>query len=351
MLWTRYRLLALLAVACLAAAAAVGDPLDPGVGYSPATLLALVGAEYLLLAVYAGLNGAYPRPATVAAAVVHLVVFAVLVVATAEDAVAPTAAAAAPTAEAAAGATAGAATGAAALSAPLATVAVDRLPLLLVLTPIPAAFSLGASSRASDRGPYVVGAALVTLAGPVLANMLLAAAAASPAAAGPSTPELATLTAATVALVAGLPPYLAARRRKPGFRDRYPSLDELPVSRASVTVVGWALLVVSGWGPLRVASGAAVDRAWGIVPPDDVLAVPFLALMAVLGVFAAGLLDDADRVERAFGVVVLAYLVGVLAAFAVFTLDVPLDRPRYLGFAAVLVVSALAAVVAVRRVG
>lgn len=328
MLWTRYRLLVLLGVACLAAATAAGDPLAGG--YAVATLLAFVGSEYVLLGVYAALNGAYPIRSVVAAATAHVAIVAGAVLATAAPAsgLFP-------------------APGSLPATGTLADVAVDWLPLALVLAPVPVGFALGASSRATDRAPYVLGAAVVAVGGPVAANTLLVATAGT--AVGSNDPELATLGAAAVALVAGLPPYLAARRRKPGFRDRYPSLDELPVSRASLTVALWLLFVVSGWGPGRVASGTALDRAWGIVPPDDLLAVPFLALMAATGVVAAGLLESSDPVERGFGVAVLAYLVGTLAAVLVPLVDVAVRSPRYLGFGAVLLVTAIAAVVAVRR--
>lgn len=318
MLWTRYRLLVLLGVACLAAASAAGDPLSPG--YAVATLLAFVGCEYLLLGVYAALDGAYPTRGAVAAATTHVAIVAGIVLATADPA-----------------------TGSLPASDHLAGLVVDRLPLALVLAPVPAGFVLGASTRAADRAPYVLGTAVVAVGGPVAANSVMVAADAAAA------PELATLSAASFAVVAGLPPYLAARRRKPGFRDRYPSLDELPVSRASLTVVLWLLVVVSGWGPVRVASGSAFRRAWGIVPPGDLLAVPFLALMAATGVVAAGLLDEADPVERGFGVVVVAYLVGALAALLVQLVDVPVRPPRYLGFGAVVLVTSFAALVVVRR--
>lgn len=313
MLWTRYRLLGFVGALVLLASVLFTAPLAPGFALGP--LAAFVGAELLLLAGYAGLNGARPNRGTLAAANSHLVVYTGFVALELY--------------------------GTPALSLPEAAFA--RLPLLLVLAPVPAAFSLGASSRADDRGPYVLGAAVVAVAGPLLANTLLRSVVGVPA------PEMETLRAAAVAVVAAVPPYLTARRRKPGFRDRYPSIDDLPVSRATLTVVAWLLFVVSGWGPFRVASGTAFQRAWGIIPPESVLAIPFLGLMATVGVFAAGIVDSPARIERAFGVSVVCYLVGALAAYLFPLFGLQVDPPRYLGFASVVVVSLLALAVLVDR--
>ncbi|WP_255196657.1 hypothetical protein [Halorarius litoreus] len=314
MLWTRYRLLGFVGAVCLLGSWLLADPLAPGL--APGALGTFVGAELLLLAGYAGLNGARPVRGTLAALNSHLVVYTGFVAVTVLQSP----------------------------QLPLPEAAFARLPLLLVLAPIPAAFSLGASSRAADRGPYVLGAAVVAVAGPVVANTLLRWVAGVPE------PELETLTAAAVGVVAALPPYLTARRRKPGFRDEYPGLDDLPVSRATLTVTAWLLFVVSGWGPFRVASGTAFQRAWGIIPPESVLAIPFLGLMATVGVFAVGIVDSEAVVERLFGVGVVLYLLGAVAAYAFPLLDVDLDPPRYLGFASVVLVSLLALAVLYRRV-
>lgn len=316
MLWTRYRLLGLVGGGALLAAAVFAEPLAPG--FAVGAVVAFVGVELLALSAYAGFNGAKPVPATLAAAYCHLCVYGGFV--------------AADLARVASGIDT-----ALALDAALA-----RLPLALAV--VPAAFSLGASTRADDRGPYVLGAAVVAVAGPVLANTLLRRLG------GVASPEFETLTVAAVGIVAAVPPYLTSRRRKPGFRDRYPAIDDLPVSRATLTVGAWLLFVVSGWGPFRVASGAAFQRAWGVVPPDSVLALPFVGLMVTVGVFAAGIADGEDTVERVFGLAVVAYLVGTLAAYLFPVFDVQVTPPRYLGFTSVLVVSLLALVVLSRRV-
>lgn len=319
MLWTRYRLLGLVGAVALLAAAVFADPLAPG--FAVGTVVAFVAVELLLLAVYAALNGARPVAATFAAAYVHLFVYGGFVVADL------------------------AGQSPAAIDAALvADAALARLPLALALLAVPAAFSLGASSRADDRGPYLLGAAVVAVAGPILANTLLRRAGNVP------NPEFETLTVAAFGIAAALPPYLTSRRRKPGFRDRYPSIDDLPVARATLTVAAWLLFVVSGWGPFRVASGTAFQRAWGIVPPESILALPFIGLMVVMGVLAAGILDNEPVVERAFGVAVVGYLVGALAAYLFPLFEVDVSPPRYLGFASVVLVSVLALVVLYRRV-
>lgn len=313
MLWTRYRLLGFVGALALLGSWIFADPFAPG--FTPGPLAAFVGAELLLLAGYAGLNGARPVRGTFAALNSHLVVYTGFVAVTYLQSPQPA----------------------------LPEAAFARLPLMLVLTPIPAAFSLGASSRAADRAPYVLGAAVVAVAGPVLANTLLRWVV------GVSAPEFDTLTAAAVGIVAALPPYLTARRRKPGFRDEFPGIDDLPVSRATLTVVAWLLFVVSGWGPFRVASGTAFQRAWGIIPPESVLAIPFLGLMATVGVFAVGIVDSTARIERLFGASVVLYLVGALAAYVFPLLNLDVDPPRYLGFASVVLVSLLALGVLYRR--
>jgi hypothetical protein len=317
MLWTRYRLLGLVGAVALLAAVVFADPLASG--YAIGTVAAFAGVELVLLAVYAGLNGAKPVPATLAAIYTHLLVYGgTVVVDLARD---PT--------------------------LPVPETALAHLPLALALTPIPAAFSLGASSRADDRGPYVLGAAVVAVAGPTLANTLVRRLATTPT---PDNPEFETLRVAALALVAALPVYLTARRRKPGFRDRYPAIDDLPVSRATLTVGAWLLFVVSGWGPFRVVSGTAFQRAWGIIPPENILALPFIALMVVVGVFAAGILDADDRLERVFGVVVLGYLAAALVGYLLPLVEVDVSPPRYAGFASVVGISLLALVVFYRQV-
>lgn len=317
MLWTRYRLLGLVGAVALLAAVVFAGPTAPG--YAIGTVVAFAGVELVLLSLYAALNGAKPVPATFAAIYTHVFVFGGFVVV---DLVGD------PT-------------------LPVPETALARLPLALALTPIPAAFSLGASTRADDRGPYVLGAAVVAVLGPVVANTLVRRVVDVPTSA---TPEFETLRVAAVALVAALPVYLAARRRKPGFRDRYPSIDDLPVSRATLTVGTWLLFVVSGWGPFRVVSGTAFQRAWGIIPPDSILALPFVALMVAVGVFAVGILDADDRLERVFGVVVLGYLAAALAGYLLPLVDVDVSPPRYAGFASVVGISLLALVVLYRRV-
>lgn len=212
MLWTRYRLLGLLGGVALLLSVVLADPTASG--FAVGTVVAFFAVELVLLAVHTGFNGAKPVPATLAATYCHLFVYGGFV---AVDLVSD------PT-----------------RSVP--QTALARLPLVLVLTPVPAAYSLGASTRAPDRGPYVLGAAVVAVAGPLLANALVRQL-------GGVDPEFETLVAASIALVAALPPYLTSRRRKPGFRDRYPSVDELLVSRATLTVATWFLFVVSGWGP------------------------------------------------------------------------------------------------------
>lgn len=72
--------------------------------------------------------------------------------------------------------------------------------------------------------------------------------------------------------------------------------------------------------------------------------------MVTVAVLAAGLLAHADRVEQAFGVVVVAYLVAALAAPLFPLFDVRVAPPRLLGFASVVAVSVLALIVLFRRV-
>lgn len=311
MFWTRYRLLAGLGVFVAVASTAVGDPLAYR---TPGAAVTFLGVELVLLASYAALNGVRPRPATIAAAFAHVLSYGAFAAATlARDP-----------------------------SAAVTPVLLAWSPVVLALLPVPAAFALGASSRAPDRGPYVLGAALVGLAGAIGANTLRRWSDVPDAEAG-------TLVLVTVAVVGCLPVYLAARRRKPGFRDRFPGLDDLPISRPALTVLAWFLFVVSGWGPGRVASGVAFDRAWGVVPPDGLLAVPFVAGMIVLAVLAVGLPSGPDRLEGMFGLAVLGYLAGAVVAVGLPLAAVRVVPPRYLGFASILLVTGLAAAVGYRR--
>lgn len=312
---TRYSYLALLGAALLVVAVLVPDV---------RVLAAFVGSVYLLLAGYATLHGAAPTRASLAAAITSLVVATVFAVLAGSGVISlPPVVAAGETAPA---------------------LALSGFALSLALAPLPAAFALAASGRALDRGPYVLAAVTAAVGGP-----LAAVAVARWLGTAVGTAEVAVGTLAAAGLVAGVPAYLAFRRRVPGVSDAYPSLDDLPLSRATIAALLWLLVVVSGWGPVRIVSGTVLSRPWGVVPPDSVLAVPFVLLLVAAGVVAAGLVNHSEWPERAFGLAVVGYAVGALAYAALTLADVSFDTPRYLGFGATVVVTVMAAVVLVRR--
>ncbi|MFC7236018.1 hypothetical protein [Halosegnis marinus] len=312
---TRYDYLALLGAALVAVAALV-----PGVR----AVAAFVGGVYLLLAGYATLHGAAPTRAALAAGTTALLVGTLLALS----------------------ARAGL------LALPPVVAAGDTLPahalsgfaLTLALAPLPAAFALAASGRALDRGPYVLAAVAAAVGGPLAAVAL-----ARWLGTAVGTAEVAVGTLAAGALLAGGPAYLAFRRRVPGVADAYPSLDDLPLSRPTIVALLWLLVVVSGWGPVRVVSGAVLSRPWGVVPPDSVLAVPFVLLLVAAAYVAVGLRNHPAWPERLFGLAVVGYAVGALAYAALTLADVSVATPRYLGFGATVLVTVLAAVALVRR--
>lgn len=288
------------------------------------SIAAFVGTIYLLLAVYATLHGAPPARSSLAAATSQLLAGVLL----------------------AGGVMAEVAT------FPSILAISDSVPALLlsgflcslVLAPAPAAFALAASGRARDRGPYVLGAATVAVAGPLLTVAVVRLLGAPVGDA-----ERAVGVLALVGVAAGVPGYLAFRRRVPGSSDAYPSLDELPISRAALVGVGWLLAVVSGWGPARVVTGAAFRRLTAVVPPESLLAAPFLALLVVTGSVAVGLRNAPDRLERLFGLAVVGYVLGVVVYVVLRLAAVPFTAPRYLGFGATAFVTVLAVVVLLRR--
>lgn len=288
------------------------------------SIAAFVGLLYLLLAAYATLHGAPPVRSALAAATSHLLTGSLL----------------------AGGVMAGVAT------FPPVLALGDSVPALLlsgflcslVLAPAPAAFALAASGRARDRGPYILGAVTVAVIGPLLTVAVVRLLGAP---VGDAERAVGVLALAGVA--AGVPGYLAFRRRVPGSSDAFPSVDELPVSRAALVAVGWLLAVVSGWGPSRVVSGAAFRRLTAVVPPESLLAVPFLALLIVTGFVAVGLRNAPDRLERLFGLVVVGYVVGVGMYVVLRLAAVSFTSPRYLGFGATALVTVLAVVVLLRR--
>lgn len=287
-------------------------------------LAAFVGTVYLLLAGYATLYGARPTRASLAAAATHLLVGTLLAGLAAAGVVSLPQVVVAGTTPAAA--------------------ALTGFTLALALAPLPAAFALAASGRARERGPYVLAAGAGAVGGP-LAAVAVARRLGAPVGAA----ELAVGGLAVAGAAAGLPAYLAFRRRVPGVRDAYPSLDDLPVSRPTLVAVLWLLVVVSGWGPVRVVSGAVISRPWGVVPPDSLLAVPFVLLLVATAVAARGLLSHPRLPERLFGVAVVGYAAGALSYAGLTLAAVSLDVPRYLGFGATLLVTALALVALVRR--
>ena len=287
-------------------------------------VVAFVGCLYLLLAGYATLHGAPPIRTALAAATSQLLAGSLLAV--------------------------GAGVGVVTLP-PVLAVGDSTAALLLsgflcslALAPAPAAFALAASGRARDRGAYVLATVGAAVAGP-LSVVAVVRLLGTPV----GTAELAVGEIAAVGVVAGLPGYLAFRRRVPGVRDAYPSLDELPASRATLVGVGWLLVVVSGWGPVRTATGGAFARPGAAVPPESLLVVPFLLLLAATGYVAVGLRNAPDRLEQLFGVAVVGYALGVMVYVALGLASVSFSSPRYLGFAATVVVTVLAAVVLLRR--
>lgn len=200
---TRYSYFAGCGAALLLLAALV-----PAVG----PLSAFVGTVYLLLAGYATLYGAHPTRAGLAATTVHRLVGSLLAGLTMVGVVSlPTVVVASTTP---------------------ATAAMAGFTPALALAPLPAALALAASGRARDRRPYVLAAGGGAVAGPLVAVGV---------ARWLGTP-----------VVAGVPAYLAFRRRVPGVRDSYSSLDDLPLSRPTLVALLWLLVVVSGWGPVRV---------------------------------------------------------------------------------------------------
>lgn len=312
---TRYSYLAGCGVLLLALAAFVS---------SVRPLAAFIGTVYLLLAGYATLYGARPIRASLAAAATHLLVatlFGGLAVGGLISLPAVVVAGTTPPAAALTG-----------------------LALALALAPMPAAFALAASSRARDRGPYVLAAGAGGGGGP-LAAVAVARWLGTPV----GTAELAVGGLAAAGVAAGVPAYLAFRRRVPGVRDVYPSLDDLPIARPTLVAILWLLVVVSGWGPVRLASGDALSRQWGVVPPDSLLAVPFVLLLVATAVAAHRLLVHPGLPERLFGAAVVGYATGALAYAALTLMAVPVDAPRYLGFGATLLVTCLGAIVLVRR--
>lgn len=313
---TRYSYLGVLGVLLLAVAG-----LFPGVR----AVAVFVGGVYLLLAGYAVLSGAPPLGASLAAATTQLLVGTLV----------------------AALAFAGLVTLPSAFDAGTtpAAVALGGFALALALAPLPAGFALAASGRARDRGPYILAAGAAAVGGP-----LVAVAIARWLGAPVGDAEIAVGTLALAGVVAAVPGYLAFRRRVPGVPDAYPSLDELPVSRATLAAVLWLLVVVSGWGPVRIASGAVAARPFGVVPPDSMLAIPFVLLLVATGYVALGLVNHPELPERVFGVAVVGYALGALAYAGLTLAAVSVAAPRYLGFGATLLVTALALVALARRI-
>lgn len=288
------------------------------------SIAAFVGTLYLLLAAYATLHGAPPTRSVLAAATSQLLAGSLL----------------------AGGVMAGVATFPTiiAIGGSVPALLLSGFLCSLVLAPAPAAFALAASGRARDRGPFVLGAVAVAVTGPLLTVAIVRLLGAPVGDA-----ERAVGVLALAGIAAGVPGYFAFRRRVPGRSDAYPSLDELPVSRAALVGVGWLLAVVSGWGPARVVSGAAFRRLTGVVPPESLLAVPFLTLLAVTGFVAVGLRNAPDRLERLFGLAVVGYVLGVVVYVVLRLAAVSFTSPRYLGFGATAFVTVLAVIVLLRR--